>query len=65
MTTNRALLFITIASLSFAWSGVVAHVLGDESWDVALLARAIFGLPFAIVAIGAGLMEGSNQSAGY
>ena len=49
---------MTIASLSFALSGVAVHALGEESWDVALLARAIFGLPFAIVAFLSGSKGG-------
>jgi len=39
-----------IASLAFALSGVAVHALGEGVWDIALLARAVFGLPFAIVA---------------
>lgn len=50
MAVNRALGSMTIASLAFALSGVAVHALGDDGWDVALLARAVFGLPFALVA---------------
>ena len=36
------------ASLFFALSGVAVHGLGTGGWDIALLSRALFGLPFAL-----------------
>ena len=35
------------ASAFFALSGVAVHGLGAGGWDIALLSRALFGLPFA------------------
>ena len=37
-------------ALAISISGVAVHALGDHGWDLALLARALFGLPFAWVA---------------
>ena len=36
-----------IAALSYSVMGLSVHALGEDSWSMALLARALFGLPFA------------------
>lgn len=43
-----ALAYMLTASISFALSGVAVHGLGAGGWDIALLSRALFGLPFAL-----------------
>lgn len=37
-----------IAAVAYAISGLSVHGLREDSWDLALFARALFGLPFAI-----------------
>ena len=36
-----------IASVAFPISGVAIHALAQGGWDLALLSRALFGIPFA------------------
>ena len=45
---NTVYLQMLIASVAFAISGVAIHGLGQGGWDLALLSRALFGLPFAL-----------------
>ena len=40
-----------IAALSYSIMGLSVHALGEDSWSMALLARALFGLPFAFYGI--------------
>ena len=40
-----------IAALSYSVMGLSVHALGEDSWSVALLARALFGLPFALYGV--------------
>lgn len=40
-----------IAALSYSVMGLSVHALGEESWSMALLARALFGLLFAFYGI--------------
>ena len=40
-----------IAALSYSVMGLSVHALGEDSWPMALLARALFGLPFAFYGI--------------
>ena len=40
--------YMLIASAAYAISGLSVHGLRGDSWDLALFARALFGLPFAI-----------------
>ena len=37
-----------IAALSYSVVGLSVHALGEDSWSLALLARALFGLPFTL-----------------
>ena len=37
-----------IAALSYSVVGLSVHASGEDSWSLALLARALFGLPFAL-----------------
>ena len=57
---NTAFLYMLIASTFFALSGVAVHGLGNGYWDVALLSRALFGLPFALFAFYAGPRSVNN-----
>ena len=45
---NPAIGYMVVASFAFALSGVAVHGLGSDGWDLALLSRALFGLPFAL-----------------
>ena len=47
---RSAVASMVAAALAISISGVAVHALGDHGWDLALLARALFGLPFAWVA---------------
>ena len=47
-SVTTALVYMLTASVFFALSGVAVHGLGSGGWDIALLSRALFGLPFAI-----------------
>ena len=40
-----------IAALSYSVMGLSVHALGEDSWSMALLARALFGLPFALYGV--------------
>ena len=40
--------YMLIAATAYAVSGLSVHGLREDSWDLALFARALFGLPFAI-----------------
>ena len=40
-----------IAALSYSVMGLSVHALGEDSWSMALLARALFGLPFAFYGV--------------
>lgn len=39
--------YMLIAALSYSIVGLSVHALGENSWTIALFARALFGLPFA------------------
>jgi len=47
---RSAVAAMVAAALALSISGVAVHALGANGWDLALLARALFGLPFALVA---------------
>ena len=47
-SVTTALVYMLTASVFFSLSGVAVHGLGSGGWDIALLSRALFGLPFAI-----------------
>ena len=47
-SVTTALVYMLTASVFFALSGVAVHGLGSGGWDIALLSRALFGLPFAL-----------------
>lgn len=40
-----------IAALSYSVMGLSVHALGEDSWSMALLVRALFGLPFALYGV--------------
>ena len=40
-----------IAALSYSIMGLSVHALGEDSWSMAILARALFGLPFAFYGV--------------
>jgi drug/metabolite transporter (DMT)-like permease len=40
-----------IAALSYSVMGLSVHALGEDSWSMALLARALFGLPCALYGV--------------
>ena len=48
---SRAFQSMLIAALSYSVMGLSVHALGENSWSMALLARALFGLPFAVYGI--------------
>jgi drug/metabolite transporter (DMT)-like permease len=45
---SRLLKYMLIAAAAYAISGLSVHGLRGDTWDLALFARALFGLPFAI-----------------
>ena len=57
---NPAIGYMVVASFAFALSGVAVHGLGSDGWDLALLSRALFGLPYAT----AFFLTSANKSAG-
>ena len=48
---SRAYQSMLIAALSYSVMGLSVHALGEDSWPMALLARALFGLPFGFYGI--------------
>ena len=48
---SRAFQSMLIAALSYSVMGLSVHALGENSWSMALLARALFGLPFAFYGV--------------
>ena len=52
--------YMVIAAAAYAISGLSVHGLREDSWDLALFARALLGLPFAIT--GLNKLEGKAEN---